>query len=260
MALADELVAAGQQADLMVANNVLAHVPDINDFTAGFSALLNPDGVATFEFPHLMRLIEETLFDTIYHEHFSYLSLSAVDRIFTANGLVVFDVEELPTHGGSLRVFAQRADTGERSRKEAVDRVLRREAEYGLTRADGYADFQAKSDAVKDGFLRFLLETRQQGKKLAAYGAAAKGNTLLNYAGVRPDLLPCVVDRNPAKQGRYLPGSRIPIVAEQYLRETRPDRLLILPWNLKQEVMQQLDYVRDWDAQFVTAVPELDIA
>ena len=260
VALADELFAAGQHADLMVANNVLAHVPDINDFTAGFSALLKPDGVATFEFPHLMRLIDETLFDTIYHEHFSYLSLSAVDRIFKANGLVVFDVEELPTHGGSLRVFAQRADTGQRSRQEAVDGMLRREAEYGLTRAEGYAKFQARTDAVKDGFLRFLLEARHQEKKVAAYGAAAKGNTLLNYAGVRPDLLAYVVDRNPAKQGKYLPGSRIPIVDEQYLRETRPDRILILPWNLKQEVMQQLDYVRDWDAQFVTAVPELDIA
>jgi len=260
VALADELVAAGQQADLTVANNVLAHVPDINDFTAGFSALLKPNGVATFEFPHLMRLIEGTQFDTIYHEHFSYLSLSAVDRIFKANGLVVFDVEELPTHGGSLRVFAQRADAGEWPRTEAVGEMLRREAERGLTSATGYLDFQTRSDAVKDGFLRFLLEARREGKKVAAYGAAAKGNTLLNYAGVRPDLLPYVVDRNPAKQGKYLPGSRIPVVDERYLREMRPDRILILPWNLKQEVMQQLDYVRDWDAQFVTAVPELDIA
>jgi len=260
VALADELVAAGQQADLTVANNVLAHVPDINDFTAGFSALLKPNGVATFEFPHLMRLIEGTQFDTIYHEHFSYLSLSAVDRIFKANGLVVFDVDELPTHGGSLRVFAQRADAGEWPHTEAVGEMLRREAERGLTSANGYADFQTKSNAVKDGFLRFLLEARRQGKKVAAYGAAAKGNTLLNYAGVRPDLLPFVVDRNPAKQGKYMPGSRIPIVDEQYLREMRPDHILILPWNLKQEVMQQLDYVRDWDAQFVTAVPELDIA
>ena len=260
VALADELVAAGQQADLTVANNVLAHVPDINDFTAGFSALLKPNGVATFEFPHLMRLIEGTQFDTIYHEHFSYLSLSAVDRIFKANGLVVFDVEELPTHGGSLRVFAQRADAGEWPRTEAVGEMLRRETERGLTSATGYLDFQTRSDAVKDGFLRFLLEARREGKKVAAYGAAAKGNTLLNYAGVRPDLLPYVVDRNPAKQGKYLPGSRIPIVDEQYLREMRPDHILILPWNLKQEVMQQLDYVRDWDAQFVTAVPELDIA
>ena len=259
VALADELVAAGQQADLTVANNVLAHVPDINDFTAGFSALLKPNGVATFEFPHLMRLIEGTQFDTIYHEHFSYLSLSAVDRIFKANGLVVFDVDELPTHGGSLRVFAQRADAGEWPHTEAVGEMLRREAERGLTSANGYADFQTKSNAVKDGFLRFLLEARRQGKKVAAYGAAAKGNTLLNYAGVRPDLLPFVVDRNPAKQGKYLPGSRIPIVDEQYLREMRPDHILILPWNLKQEVMQQLDYVHDWDAQFVTAVPELDI-
>jgi hypothetical protein len=166
----------------------------------------------------------------------------------------------LPTHGGSLRVFAQRADAGEWPRTEAVGEMLRREAERGLTSANGYADFQTRSDAVKDRFLRFLLEARRQGKTVAAYGAAAKGNTLLNYAGVRPDLLPYVVDRNPAKQGKYLPGSRIPIVDEQYLRETRPDRILILPWNLKQEVMQQLDYVRDWDAQFVTAVPELDIA
>jgi hypothetical protein len=243
----------------MVANNVLAHVPDINDFVAGFTLLLKPQGVATFEFPHLVRLIEEHQFDTIYHEHFSYLSLTAVERIFAENGLAVFDVEELSTHGGSLRVFAQRSDTGREARTSRVDDLLADEVRRGMRGATCYAGFQAGADRVKDDFLLFLLEAKQQGSRVAAYGAAAKGNTLMNYAGVRPDLIPFVVDRNPVKQGKYTPGSRIPIVDETRLREGRPNYVVILPWNIATEIMQQLDYIRAWGGRFVIAVPQLEV-
>ncbi|MDP2787644.1 MAG: class I SAM-dependent methyltransferase [Pseudomonadota bacterium] len=255
--LAKELVAQGSQADLTAANNVLAHVPDINDFVAGFAQLLKPQGVATFEFPHLLRLIGENQFDTIYHEHYSYLSLTAVERIFAANGLMVFDVEELPTHGGSLRVYAQRGDTGRRPREARVEALLDREIRTGLRNAGYYAGFQERTDRVKDDFLLFLLEAKRQGKRVAAYGAAAKGNTLMNYAGIRPDLVSFVVDRNPAKQGKFMPGSRIPIVEEARLRSEKPDFVVILPWNLKTEVMEQLAYIREWGGQFVAAVPDL---
>lgn len=260
VALAEELLAEGLSADLMCANNVLAHIPDINDFSAGFAKLLKPDGVATFEFPHLMQLIEKSQFDTIYHEHFSYLSLTAVQAIFASIGLGVFDVEELPTHGGSLRVFAQRSDTGSRAISARVDKLLAREAEAGLKQADGYAGFQAKADAIKDELLDFLLKAKREGKRVAAYGAAAKGNTLMNYAGIRPDLIEFVVDRNPAKQGKFMPGSRVPIVGESLLQERQPDYILILPWNLKDEIGQQLEYVSAWDGALVVAVPKLEVA
>ena len=258
--LAKELAAQGKQADLTAANNVLAHVPDINDFVAGFAVLLKAQGVATFEFPHLLKLIAENQFDTIYHEHFSYLSLTAVNRIFAANGLAVFDVEEHPTHGGSLRVLAQRSDTGQQPRSARVEELLQREAQAGMLSASYYAGFQARTDQVKNDFLAFLLEAKRQGKTVAAYGAAAKGNTLMNYAGIRPDLISFVVDRNPAKQGKYMPGSRIPIVDEPRLRQENPDYIVILPWNLRAEVVQQLEYIRAWGGRFVTAVPELRIA
>lgn len=257
--LAKRLANQDSQADLMVANNVLAHVPDINDFAAGFAALLKPQGVATFEFPHLMHLIEENQFDTIYHEHFSYLSFSTVVRIFSANGLSVFDVEELSTHGGSLRVFVQRKDMGKHPVNKKVTELLDREAAAGMNRAGYYEGFQAYANKVKNDFLTFLLEAKQSGKTVAGYGAAAKGNTLLNYAGVRPDLLPYVVDRNPAKQDKFLPGCRIPIVAEVYLKQNQPDYVVILPWNLREEVMLQLAYIREWGGQFVTSVPVLEI-
>jgi len=258
--LARELAAQGLQADLVVANNVLAHVPDINDFVAGFSVILKPAGIATFEFPHLLRLVAENQFDTIYHEHFSYLSLHAVKRIFEHNGLNVFDVEELPTHGGSLRVFAQRKDTGRCATTSHVSELLQRETSAGVTTTCFYSDFQPKADKVKNDLLAFLIEAKRDGRRVAGYGAAAKGNTLLNYAGVRPDLLPWVVDRNPTKQGKYLPGSRIPIVAEMHIREIRPDYVVILPWNLREEVMVQLAYIREWGGRFVTAVPQLEVA
>ena len=255
--LATELVAQGQSADLTAANNVLAHVPDINDFVAGFARLLKPNGVATFEFPHLMRMVGECQFDTIYHEHFSYLSLSAVKTIFQTKGLIVFDVQEIGTHGGSLRVFAQRRDTGTRAITAAVSALLAREAAAGVMTADYYGGFQRRADKIKDDLLVFLLQAKRDGKTVGAYGAAAKGNTLMNYAGVRANLLPWVVDLNPAKQGKFLPGSRIPIVDEAHLRRARPDYVVILPWNLKQEVTAQLTYIREWGGQFVTAVPVL---
>ena len=257
--LAQNLANQCKQADLMVANNVLAHVPDINDFVRGFALLLKPQGAATFEFPHLMQLIEHKQFDTIYHEHFSYLSFSTVNQIFRVNGLSVFDVEELGTHGGSLRVFAQRTDMGKHPVSEKVTELLDREAATGMNRIGYYQGFQEQANKVKNDFLSFLLEAKRQGKAVAAYGAAAKGNTLLNYAGIRPDLLPYVVDKNPNKQGKYLPGIRIPIVAEEHLRNNRPEYVVILPWNLKTEVMEQLSYIRDWGGVFVTAVPELKI-
>ena len=259
VSLAKKMVAQGRQADLMTAINVLAHVPDINDFVSGFVTLLKPSGVATFEFPHLLNLVRESQFDTIYHEHFSYLSFTTVNRIFGANGLAVFDVEELSTHGGSLRVYAQRSDTGRQSTSSRVDELIRREARAGMFNAGFYASFQAKAEKVKNDFLFFLLEAKRQGKAVAAYGAAAKGNTLMNYAGVRPDLIGFVVDRNPAKQGKYMPGSRIPIVGEAYLKAAKPDYVVLLPWNLKAEIVRQLSYAREWGGQFVTAVPELEV-
>ncbi len=257
--LARELAARGKQADLTVANNVLAHVPDINDFVAGFAVLLKPQGVATFEFPHLFKLIAENQFDTIYHEHFSYLSLTAVHQIFAANGLAVFDVEEHPTHGGSLRVFAQRSDTGQHPLSDRVGELLQREVLAGMLSANCYNGFQVKTDLVKNDFIAFLLDAKRSGKTVVAYGAAAKGNTLMNYAGIRPDLVKFVVDRNPAKQGKFMPGSRIPILAPDEIECHKPDYLLILPWNIADEVISQFTLIRNWGGQFVTAIPELKI-
>ena len=255
--LADELFRSGRTADLIIANNVLAHVPDINDFVAGFARLLKPAGVATFEFPHLLRMVHENQFDTAYHEHYSYLSLTAVQRVLAANGLAVFDVEQLSTHGGSLRVFAQREDSASRPSSPGVGSLLQQEEQAGMFGSGFYTDFQRRTDKVKNEFLTFLLDAKRQGKGVIAYGAAAKGNTLLNYAGIRPDLIPCVVDRNPAKQGKFMPGSRIPIVTEHVLKERRPKYVVILPWNLKEEIMQQLAYIRAWGAEFVMAIPDL---
>ena len=247
------------QADLTVANNVLAHVPDINDFVEGFSILLKPHGVSTFEFPHLLKLVVENQFDTIYHEHFSYLSLTTVNQVFSRNGLAIFDVEELQTHGGSLRIFAQKHDTGRNPRTSRLDELLEKEREAGMCGADFYHGFQGRIERVKNDLLAFLLTAKREGKTVAAYGAAAKGNTLMNYAGIRRDLISFVVDRNPAKQGKYMPGSRIPIVDEAHLRRECPDYIVILPWNLRDEVQRQLQYTRAWGAQLVVAVPALRI-
>jgi len=259
LSLARRLAEQGKQADLMAANNVLAHVPDINDFSAGFATLLKPEGVATFEFPHLMQLINHNEFDTIYHEHFSYLSFTTVVRIFDRNGLSVFDVEELGTHGGSLRVFAQRKDTGKHPISKKVTELIDRETSAGMNHKEYYQGFQEHADKVKNDFLTFLLDAKLQGKTVAAYGAAAKGNTLMNYAGIRPDLISFVVDRNPAKQGKFMPGSRIPIVDEEYLLQQTPDYVMILPWNLQNEIIKQLIYIREWGGKYVVAVPSLKV-
>jgi SAM-dependent methyltransferase len=259
VALADELVEQDLKADLIAANNVLAHVPDINDFVSGFTRLLKPHGVATFEFPHLLKMVQENEFDTVYHEHYSYLSLTTVAHIFVTNGLTVFDVEELSTHGGSLRVFAQRTDIGKNLLSSNVGALLSLEKKAGITTKAFYSHFQQQAETVKNDVMAFLIDVKRQGKTVAGYGAAAKGNTLLNFAGVRPDLLPYIVDKNPAKQHKFMPGSRIPIVDESYLKQHKPDYILILPWNLKTEVMAQLAYVREWGAKFVVAVPKLEV-
>lgn len=255
--LAQTLAAEDQTADLITANNVLAHVPDINDFVEGIALLLNPCGVATFEFPHLLCLVHENQFDTVYHEHYSYLSLTTVKTILESRGLHIFDVEQLPTHGGSLRVYAHRDDNSKQTCSDRVEKLLCEEGKEGVSDTPFYANFQKKAEQVKDGLVSFLLECKQKNITVAAYGAAAKGNTLLNFAGVRVDLLAYVADRNPAKQGKFMPGSRIPIVNEAYLKTQQPDIILILPWNLCDEVTKQLGYVKEWGGKFVTAVPEI---
>lgn len=256
--LGRRLAAEGKQADLIAGNNVYAHVPDINDFTLGLKAALKSGGTITLEFPHLMRLIEQTQFDTVYHEHFSYLSLYAVNRIFNATGLRVWDVEELPTHGGSLRIYGCHGNDA-RQTSAAVNVLLEVERQYGLQNLLTYQGFQQKADMVKDDFLVFLIEQKRAGKKVVAYGASAKGNTLLNYAGVKPDLLPFVCDAAAAKQGKYMPGSHIPILPPSALGQAHPDYVLILPWNIASEVIQQNAELAELGARFVTAIPKLEI-
>ncbi len=253
----EQLPKIGKQ-DLILGNNVLAHVPDINDFVAGLKVMLASDGTITMEFPHLLNLIKYNQFDTIYHEHFSYLSLFTVKKIFEAQGLDIYDVEELETHGGSLRIYATHKNSFIEKRL-TVDRVLKLEESYGLQKRNVYQSFQAKVDKVKMEFLTFLLEAKKAGKRVAAYGAAAKGNTLLNYCGIKNDLIEYVVDAAESKQGKYLPGSHIPIVEERVLRMARPDYIILLPWNIKEELELQLSYTREWDALFVTAIPELKV-
>ena len=248
-----------RRADLIIGNNVYAHVPDINDFTRGIKAALAPGGTVTLEFPHLMRLLDHTQFDTIYHEHFSYFSLYTATRIFETAGLRVFDVEALSTHGGSLRVYGCH-ETDPRRTKESVRLLTSAEAQRGLQSLYAYAGFQSKADRIKDDILLFLIEAKRTGKKVAAYGAAAKGNTLLNYAGIKPDLLPFVCDAAPAKQGKFLPGSHIPIKPPDALTAYLPDYVLILPWNIADEVKQQNALLTRYGTKFVTAVPQLVIA
>jgi len=253
--LGNRLATQGERADLIIGNNVYAHVPDINDFSAGLKAALKPGGVITLEFPHVMRLIEQAQFDTIYHEHFSYLSLHSVRNIFSSVGLRVWDVEELRTHGGSLRIYGCHADDGRGDTPELA-RLLAEETSRGLTDRATYQNFQVRADKVKNDLVRFLIDKKRDKKSVAAYGAAAKGNTLLNYAGVKPDLLPYVCDAAPSKQGKYLPGTRIPIFPPATLRERRPDYIIILPWNIADEVIAQHGYAYNWGARFVVAVPE----
>jgi len=258
-ALGRRLAAEGKQADLIAGNNVYAHVPDINDFTRGLKAALKPGGTITLEFPHVMRLIEHTQFDTVYHEHFSYLSLFTAARIFETAGLRVFDVEELPTHGGSLRIYGCH-ECDDRAMSAAVSALFDKEKRRGLRTLEVYRAFQARADAIKDDLLSFLLERKSGEQSVAAYGAAAKGNTLLNYAGVTPSLLPFVCDAAAAKQGKFMPGSHIPILPPAALRERPPDYLLILPWNIAEEIKAQQAALAVSGTKFVTAVPRLEIA
>lgn len=255
---AKALKAAGHSADLMPANNVVAHVPDINDFVGGFKILLKPQGVATFEFHHVMNLINLRQFDTIYHEHFYYHSLSTFKAILAHHGLQVFDVEELKTHGGSLRVYAQHADTGRQPVAERVGALLERERKFGLTDLDVYLRFGERVRQMKRRFLSFLIAAKESGKTIAGYGAPAKGNTLLNYAGVRTDFVDYTVDRSPHKQDTYLPGTQIPVLAPEVIFETRPDYVLILPWNLRDEVARQMAGIREWGGKFLVLIPEVE--
>ncbi len=257
--LAKQLVAEGRKADVLLGNNVLAHVPDIVDFVGGMKILLKDQGVITMEFPHLMQLVDNNQFDTIYHEHFSYLSFYTVEQIFRSQGLVLFDVEELPTHGGSLRIYGRHAEDRSKPVGPRVKALLEKEEAKGMTSLGYYDNFQAKALEVKYALTEFLIQQKKAGKKVAAYGAAAKGNTLLNYCGIKNDLLEFVVDANPNKQGKYLPASHVPVVAESVLKEQKPDYVLILPWNLRQEIGQQLSYIREWEGQLVIPIPQLEI-
>jgi SAM-dependent methyltransferase len=252
-------LAGERPADLLLGNNVLAHVPDLNDFVAGMKVLLRPGGVITMEFPHLMRLIEENQWDTIYHEHFSYFSFLTVGAVFAKHGLRLFDVDELPTHGGSLRIYGAHADDPERPETDAARKLARRERDAGFERLDTYLGYGLRVEEDKRAILSFLIELKRQGLRIAAYGAPAKGNTLLNYCGVRRDFIDCTYDLNPHKQGHFLPGSHIPIRSPEQLREDRPDVVVILPWNLKDEIVEQLQFVREWGGRFAARTPELTL-
>jgi SAM-dependent methyltransferase len=256
---ARELAAQGWHADLLVGNNVLAQIPDLNDFVASMAAVLKPTGVLTMEFPHVERLMEGRQLDTIYHEHFSYFSLVTVERVFAAYGLTIFDVEELPTHGGSLRIYACRSTPSPRPITDAVKRMREHERAAGFERIDTYTAFGDQVAEVKRGLLEFLIGCKRARKTVAGYGAPGKGNTLLNYCGIRTDLLDYTVDRNPYKHGKYLPGTHIPIFAPERIAETRPDYVLILPWNLKDEIIEQMKGIRAWGGRFVVPIPEVEV-
>lgn len=247
------------KADLLLGNNVLAHVPDIVDFVAGMKIILKDTGVVTMEFPHLMQLVDNNQFDTIYHEHFSYLSFHTVKQIFESQGLELFDVEEIPTHGGSLRIYAKHKEDATKAVTENVGRLLKKEMDKGLATLAYYDNFQQKALKVKLDLTDFLIQQKRAGKKVAAYGAAAKGNTLLNYCGIKNDLVDFVVDANPHKQDKFLPASHIPVVNDQHLKDARPDYVIILPWNLKEEITAQLGYIKEWGGQFVVPIPSLQL-
>ena len=256
---AKQLVAKGRKADLLLGNNVLAHVPDLNDFVAGMKILLKPDGVITMEFPHLLRLMRENQFDTIYHEHFSYFSFLSVEKVFARHGLTLFDVQHLPTHGGSLRIYAKHAEDRSKEVASAVVTLLAEERAANLDKLATYGEFAEKVRVTKRKLLQFLVNAKENGKSIAAYGAPAKGNTLLNYCGVRTDFIDYAVDRNPHKQGMYLPGTHIPIYEPDHIFKTKPDYLLILPWNLRDEIVQQMSGIRQWGGQFVVPIPEVTV-
>ncbi|OPL12309.1 MAG: SAM-dependent methyltransferase [Firmicutes bacterium ML8_F2] len=257
--LAGELVAAGKEADLLIGNNVLAHIPGTNDLLKGMKELLKPDGVISMEFPHLLSLMEQNQFDTIYHEHYSYYSLGTAARIFAAHGLPLFDVELLPTHGGSLRIFAAHAENNGRRPTGRLEDLLETEREKGLLDLKTYRAFDTKVKKVKREILKFLIEIKNEGKSVAGYGAPAKGNTLLNYCGIGTDFIDYTVDRSPHKQGLYLPGSRIPVYEPEKIFETKPDYVLILPWNLREEIAGQIRGIRDWGGRFVVFIPQVEV-
>jgi SAM-dependent methyltransferase len=256
---ARELVTSGMQADLLLGNNVLAQVPDLNDFVAGMKILLKPQGILTMEFPHLQRLMEENQFDTIYHEHFSYFSSLTTEKIFAAHGLTLFDVEEIPTHGGSLRIYGRHAEDVSKPASARVIELRAREESAGYRRMETYSQFSEQVKETKRKLLEFLIQAKARGKKIAGYGAPGKGNTLLNYCAIRTDFLDYTVDRNPYKHGKFLPGTHIPIYPPEHIRETRPDFLLILPWNLKDEIIKQNAFIREWGGKFVVPIPEVRI-
>jgi SAM-dependent methyltransferase len=257
--LARRLAAEGKQADLIAGNNVLAQVPDLNDFVEGLKLALKPGGVVTIEFPHLMRLMAENQFDTIYHEHFSYFSFISAEKIFAAHGMTLFDVEELPTHGGSLRIYARHTDDAAKPLTDRAIEMHDREVKAGFTEMETYANFGEQVKETKRKLLAFLIETKRAGKKIVGYGAPGKGNTLLNYCGIRTDFLDFTCDRNPYKQGMFLPGTHIPIFHPDKIQEARPDYVFILPWNFKDEIMQQLSFIREWGGQFVVPIPEVTV-
>lgn len=257
--LATQLLNNNQQADLLIGNNVLAHVPDINDFVKGLKIALKKTGMITLEFPHLLQLVQQNQFDTIYHEHFSYFSFYAVKRIFNAHKLDIFDVKELPTHGGSLRIYVKHSDNKNYSISNNVTSLEQKESEQQITSLTYYQAFQQQANKIKNDLLAFLIEQNQQGKTVVAYGAAAKGNTLLNYCGIKKDLIEFVVDASPYKQGKFLPASHIPVVSEEYIKRLKPNFILILPWNIKDEVIEQLNYVREWNCNFIISIPQIKV-
>jgi 2-polyprenyl-3-methyl-5-hydroxy-6-metoxy-1,4-benzoquinol methylase len=256
---AEELATEGKYADLLIGNNVLAHVPNMNDFVRGMKIILKPNGVITMEFPHLMRLMDENQFDTIYHEHFSYFSFITVEKIFASHGLTLFDVDELPTHGGSLRIYARHTEDNSKPIGQKITDLKKREDAAGFTRLEYYRLFSERVKETKRKILTFLIEAKRDGKSLVGYGAPAKGNTLLNYCGIRSDFIDYTVDRSPYKQGLYLPGTHISIYHPDKIKETKPDYLIILPWNLKEEIMEQMSYIREWDGKFVVLIPEVKV-
>jgi C-methyltransferase C-terminal domain/Putative zinc binding domain/Methyltransferase domain len=256
---ARKLVVEGKQADLLLGNNVLAQVPDLNDFVAGMKILLKPQGVITMEFPHLMRLMEENQFDTIYHEHFSYFSWITTEKIFAAHGLTLFDVEEITTHGGSLRIYARHSEDTSKPISDRAIALKQRELEAGFTNVETYRHFAAQVEETKRKLLDFLIKAKREGKTIVGYGAPGKGNTLLNYCGIRTDFVDFTVDRNPYKQGKFLPGTHIPIYHPDEIAATKPDYVLILPWNFKDEIMKQMAFIRDWGGQFVVPIPEVRV-
>lgn len=257
--LAEELTSKGILADLLIGNNVLAHVPDINDFVAGMKRILAPNGTITMEFPHLIQMINQNQFDTIYHEHFSYLSLFTVQKIFYHQGLEIYDVDEISTHGGSLRIYAKHLDDTSKQVSTSVSELISKEKLLGVDKLTYYKDFNTNVDQIKIDFLSILIAQKKNGKKVVGYGAAAKGNTLLNYCGVKKDLISFVVDANPNKQGKYLPGSHIPVVSEDLLKQFQPDLVVIFPWNLSAEIMNQLSYIRTWGGRFLIPIPNVHI-